>query len=643
MKDTVESQNHAQKKWRRPAKRKTNWVFVGLAAFFVFACLAAVAHQEKDVLTAPMPRQEGASLDLEIDSGARANIYDRNLKLLAGTYPTTAIYARPLEIIDFRFTAKKIAAILNLNETELLNIFKSERAFVWVGRKISPEDAAKIEEINLPGIYLIEEMNRTYPNMNTAAHALGFVSKNHGLDGVEFYYDSVLRGGIPADRMLPAPLDQNTSKVLQEKGGHLRLTLDLAIQTLLEEQLSAVIKETGARSGTAIAMDPESGAVLAMACLPGFNPNQFWDFSEEDRRNRAIAAAVFPPIPAFSDEENQVVEAEKKEEEQQPAGNGILFPEKVKVAFDGPALPGADPISIDESPFFLAGRHVTVAGNLSVDLPMDPLSTAGNESGQGPSLPMNLSPRSAPPLAVLTAFTSLAGQGRAITPHLLSGILIAEDEKEIANPAGENAEALFPPETSDQIWQNMLANAIPGPSDSLFFEYLDSNDAGEEPKGPALHHRLLLGVAPSDNPRITFLVAVNFAKETAQASTRREPSASPLISMGKKEVGRILKLAATAPQEPGPGFWGQEKSTAKALADGQGPEKIAAKQPAEKPEKSTMPAIAGKSLRHGLQAIQHIEARVKIVGSGLIVDQQPRAGARIQKGDLCVLKLENTL
>ena len=129
-----------------------------------------------------------------LSSSIRGDIYDRNFRPLAATYKTYAIYARPLEMENPDSSASLLAEILGLEKSKLSPNLKSERGFIWVAKGIDQEKADAIEQRKIKGVYQVIETKRFYPNFKKAAHVVGFVENGQGLDGIEFQYNSILRG-----------------------------------------------------------------------------------------------------------------------------------------------------------------------------------------------------------------------------------------------------------------------------------------------------------------------------------------------------------------------------------------------------------------------------------------------------------------
>ena len=191
--------DHAKKKLQRRRKSllDNSWkkLLLLLALILIIGSGAFLFHKEKlyaisEVFTWLKQNRPGEAFASAQTIAPRGDIYDRNFRRLAATYETYAIYARPLEMEDPAASARMLEEILGLEQNKLLASLKSERGFVWIAQGIDQSQAESIKELNLKGIYQVVEAKRFYPNNGTAAHAVGFVENDQGLDGMEFRPDA---------------------------------------------------------------------------------------------------------------------------------------------------------------------------------------------------------------------------------------------------------------------------------------------------------------------------------------------------------------------------------------------------------------------------------------------------------------------
>jgi len=252
----------------------------------------------------------------------RGNIFDRNLKELAVNTVSYSIFATN-EFSNEEQAQDKIASILNLNKDYLARKLDSEKNFIWLKRKVSPEISEEIKKLNISGIGQLKEYKRLYANGSLASHLIGFTDiDNKGLEGIELYYNSYL-SGIKGWRL--AQRDAKRREVIcwgyktikPCDGYNLVLTIDSVVQNIAESHLRKAARKHRATSATVIVMDPKSGEILALCNYPDYNLNNFQDYEASLRRNLALTD-VFEPGSSFKFvtaaaalEENQVKPEDK--------------------------------------------------------------------------------------------------------------------------------------------------------------------------------------------------------------------------------------------------------------------------------------------------------------------------------------------
>ncbi|MEO6815741.1 MAG: penicillin-binding protein, partial [Edaphobacter sp.] len=162
------------------------------------------------------------------------------------------------------------------SEKRMLGRFNASRNFAWVARKLDPETATRVRELNLKGVYFQKEFKRFYPNNDLAAQVLGYVgTDDEGLGGLELEFDDDMHG--TPGHMLTA-LDAKRHVLGSEEsqplpGENLVLTIDANIQYMAERALDAQMAKVKALHGTVVVQDPHTGQILALAISPRFNPN----------------------------------------------------------------------------------------------------------------------------------------------------------------------------------------------------------------------------------------------------------------------------------------------------------------------------------------------------------------------------------
>jgi cell division protein FtsI (penicillin-binding protein 3) len=173
----------------------------------------------------------------------------------------------------------KLARTLKLDARALVKRVGQKARFAWIARRVSPADAAAVRKLAVPGVGLVPESKRYYPKGSLAANLLGFVGDDgNGLEGLERAADEVLRG---EPSKVPSLRDGAGKTVLRDmpdpgrtrEGARVELTIDQGLQLATEQALSRAVTGAHALSGMAIALDPATGELLAIATWPTFNPN----------------------------------------------------------------------------------------------------------------------------------------------------------------------------------------------------------------------------------------------------------------------------------------------------------------------------------------------------------------------------------
>ena len=240
-------------------------------------------------------------------SADRGEIVDRNGVVLATNITTTSLVVIPNQIEDKEDAAKKISDILGSDYEDMLAHLSKKTSIERVhpeGRQLDYETAEKIDALKIDGVYLVKESKRYYPYGDLLSHVLGYVGiDNQGLSGLELYYDDYLTG------------EDGSIKYFSDGKGHklelaeiyeaptsgitLQLTVDIELQQAVENELDNAIAKYDADSAIAIAMDPDTGEILAMASRPNFDSNDYQSYSAEVINRNLPIWMTFEPGSTF--------------------------------------------------------------------------------------------------------------------------------------------------------------------------------------------------------------------------------------------------------------------------------------------------------------------------------------------------------
>jgi cell division protein FtsI (penicillin-binding protein 3) len=230
----------------------------------IFFCAFGVIGARMGVLAATEPAEPRAASTGSAILAQRADITDRHGRVLATNFETHSLYAQPLQMIDKERVAAELAAIFpDLNQDKLLKDFTGKRKFLWIKKKLSPEQKQAVHNIGDPGLLFGPREMRLYPNGKLAAHVMGGASFGRegvhaaeviGVAGVEKYYDDLLRDP-------------------SRQGAPLALSLDLTVQAAAERVLYGGMKLMNAKGAASVLMDVHTGEIISIVSLPDFDPN----------------------------------------------------------------------------------------------------------------------------------------------------------------------------------------------------------------------------------------------------------------------------------------------------------------------------------------------------------------------------------
>jgi cell division protein FtsI (penicillin-binding protein 3) len=233
-------------------------------------------------------------------ASTRGIITDRNGEPLAVSTPVDSIWVHPGQLLEYPENIKPLAALINANAEEIERKLtqRSAKEFVWLRRRLNPDVADKIRELKIPGVNLQKEYRRFYPAGEVTAHVIGFTNIDDvGQEGLELAYDSWLAGSPGSKRVIKDRKGQTVEEVelIKESvpGSDLRLTIDKRLQYLAYRELKSAVLQHGARSGSVVVLDVDTGEVLAMVNQPSYNPNDP-GHDTDGMRNRAVTDVIEP-------------------------------------------------------------------------------------------------------------------------------------------------------------------------------------------------------------------------------------------------------------------------------------------------------------------------------------------------------------
>jgi cell division protein FtsI (penicillin-binding protein 3) len=224
----------------------------------------------------------------------RGNIYDREGRQLAISVKSYSLYGDPSIIKKPEIISRSLSPIINIADNDISQKLQSNKKFVWLKRQLSDDTVNRIKSLNLSGLGFREEEKRYYPQGSLASHVIGFVGlDNIGLEGVEKKYDAYICNKtdeliVTRDRKGRNLNPHNISCKQPEPGYDITLTIDIAIQSIVENELLSACKKHHAVGGSVIVMNPKTGEILALANYPTYDLNEAFIATDDVKRNRAL-------------------------------------------------------------------------------------------------------------------------------------------------------------------------------------------------------------------------------------------------------------------------------------------------------------------------------------------------------------------
>ncbi len=581
----------------------------------------------------------------------RKDIYDRNMKTLAVSLKTVSVYLRPLELRERGKAIRSLSKVLELNESELHSKLRSERSFVWLKRNIGLAKAQELASYDFSGVYLVDEWQRLYPYRQHGAHAIGFVKEEHGLSGVEFVYDNILRGELGKGSANLQRAGLRVTKI-PEKGANLVLSLDIDLQIILEKELAKLLSKTKAQSTSAILMDVKSGEIYAMANLPSYDPNLFWNYKNYERQNRGLVNPVklggltsylravaelgsghdSRPSPLYVDESaHRVIKAaqRKKVFSQESVHANSIWGE-----FDqfhiSPDLKWPTDHSVEKKRLVGVCQDLQLAKASNIDLP--------EEVNHQLEMDCNLSDvhSSSSSVNILKSFAWLLNGGGKVTPHILKAVSVKKNQQRlftefnsaVSTEMSPNNNDLFVKFLKEQMPQSYNGAIVLESLESVVGSAKDTKSIAGEVKS---YNMLTLGFSSPDSQ----LALVVVSREAEMNLRKSSPLRNMVFSIFKQ--GEKI-MASSKNEEEGPVAHSQQELYAmwNKIHQSLKPNNSSN----DKTAKKIMPEVKGLSLRKAMQALQGYNMQFRIVGAGQVARQFPEPGGILDNGVSCILELK---
>lgn len=656
---------HMMVRFKNPAleregkSQKRLWIFLCLlcAGYSVLAARAFILMlKDNEPLEKMAMSQYRAAIQKETD---RSRILDSKGHELAISVPAWSLYADPREIENPVVTAAALSKALAVPYKTLREKLETKRKFVWLARQMNAQAMEQIDRLQLKGIYGLKENMRFYPHGELAGAVLGAVGiDQQALGGIEMTYDPYLmitqKSAVyfrDARGQLYQPLEP--LERIQGKG-NVYLTLDKNLQFFAEKALKSAVEKYNALAGVVILMDPATGAILALANNPSFNPNHFDKASLSSWRNRAITD-VYEPGSTFK---LVTVSAALQ-------GHRISLNEKFNCEHGTLSLDQGNAIH-DHKPYGMLNvkEIIKVSSNIGtykieqrvgknnlyemmkaygfgvktgVDFLGETTGSVRPAQYWKPIEEVTMSfgyGVSVTPLQLISAYSAVANGGIRMRPYMVEKIMGDEGEtlyqnfpQEVGRPVS-NAVA----RTLTEILKGVVETGGTGVQAALD-SYSVAGKSGTSRKADLAQGGYLdghyfatfVGFAPADNPRLAALVLIddpkgNFYGGMVAAPVFKEVMENALHYFGVPPRDKSQPLLAVANTPPPCGDCDQAFT--------------------KEGDYFRVPNFRGASLRQVLKSTSHFPVDIQLAGRGEAMQQMPKPGTLVSAGSKIFVEFE---
>jgi cell division protein FtsI (penicillin-binding protein 3) len=586
----------------------------------------------------------------------RGSILDRNGTTLAESIHMDSCYAEPRRIKDVDGTAGVLAPILGVPKHELIAKLSVNKSFIWIERWLAPEVATRVKNMRLPGIGFAPESKRFYPNMEIAAHVVGFTGHDpNGLEGIELKYDSTILGNTgymitERDALGRNIAIKNTVIKDSSPGKSIVLTLDKTIQFIAEKELAKAVTENNAKGGMALVMESDTGKVLAMANYPTYNPNAYSRYSHAQLRNQVVSDSFEPgstfkiftiaaalnsgtikATDLFNCENGTYRVADRIIHDDHPQSR-LSVSEIMKYSSNIGTAKIAAKMGEEKLSSYL--RNFGFGGRTGIDLPGESpgnlkrrwygVDLAAISFGQGVSLST---------IQLVSALSAIANGGNLMRPYLVeqilddSGAVVQKFEPQIVR-------RVVSPETAQivtKMMETVTGDGGTGTRAALDGFRVAGKTGTAQKVDPvtrtySLSKRIgsFVGFVPAEKPRLTIAVIIDEPQGIKYGGVVAAPAFRGIAQSSLaylKIQPNLPTTATTKPAEANPSLI----QTVESLSDGNVEETVA--------EGTVMPNFQGMSMRRVLQVMEKRGINIRLIGSGKATEQNPPSGHSIRSVD----------
>lgn len=621
-------------------RRRMLWSLVGLAVLFASLAvrLGYVQLSKNKELSARAEDSWRRNIPF---TAKRGEIVDREGVSLAYNISSPTVLAIPVQVKEKEKTAEALAPLLGMSREKLTAMLSKRDMAVKLqpgGRKITMELAAKIRNLQLPGIVVAEDNKRYYPYGGLAAHILGFTGiDNQGITGVELKYDKLLSGvngnisylSDAGGRLMPGSSEKYAEP---EDGLTMMLTIDKQIQSIMERELDQAMVKYQAKGAWSIAMNPQNGEILAMASRPGYEPGNYKAYDSEVYNRNLPIWMTYEPGSTF-----KIITLAAALEEGKVDLNRERFFDPGYVEVGGARLrcwkkgghgsqtflqvvenscnPGFVALGqrLGKDSLFQYIRNFGFGSKTGIDLGgeengilfkpsrVGPVELATTSFGQGVSVT---------PIQQIAAVSAAINGGKLYRPHVTKAWINPETGETVSETDNKPVRQVISAETSAKVRSALESVVAKGTGRPAFIDgYRVGGKTGTAQKvingrySPTEHIVSFIGFAPADDPQVIVYTAVDNPKGIQFGGV----VAAPIVQNILEDALHVLKVPPRTDQIPKEYKYGETPLV-------------------------TVPNLVGATVQ---DLYEELNMNFNLARSGTgntVVSQAPKPGARVERG-----------
>lgn len=615
----------------------------------------------------------------------RGAIIDRNGRELAASTMTKSLFVDPNNVEDAKQLAKDLSPLIRKSEAEILEDIAVGGGFSWVKRRLDQPEYEAVRKMIREKNYstclnFLDEAKRFYPNDVLAANVLGFVgTDDKGLDGIEQAFDKYIKGEVTESFLYTDTRDRPILESIFDRHGYqgdrcktIQLTIDSAIQFIVEQELDRAMAENNPVAVTCVAMNPKTGEILAMASRPSYNPNRFWDYEPEVWKNRAVSFIYEPgstfktitagaalqegivtPNQVFVDPGYVMVSGMRIQNWNGASFGTVTFADIVKQSLNtGFALIGLE----------LGGKKLVNYARMFGFGEITGIELPGEEQGLlytpedmvdsdiatmaiGQSIAVT-------PLQLVTAMSAVANDGVLLKPHIVKSIINANGSTYSETQTEPVRKTIDP--AVDKTLVSLLEQVVAsgGGQKARVRGYRVAGKTGTAQKvnedgtgyGEGRYIASFCGFGPVEDPQIALLVMIDEPYGVFYGGQIAAPVASRILS----QVFRYMRIEPSETPTDEEGYIAEDvgegdsggsvvKTYTPAKIESNSDEEIEVT-PSEVSAEVTVPDFYGKSIRDSARIANSTGLGLETSGSGRAVEQSISAGTIVERGTTIKIK-----